>query len=62
MTRRGNRAPKPTLTCESGVTPCGQPARPYLCGPRCDAHQPSAYRPVLEVVADAGLGDTGEAS
>jgi hypothetical protein len=28
--------------CGAGVTPCGAPAQPYLCGWRCDTHAPNA--------------------
>lgn len=30
--------------CGAGVTPCGQPARLYLSGWRCDAHKPHTIR------------------
>jgi hypothetical protein len=37
--------PRPVIPrdrCNAGVTPCGAPARPYLCGPRCGQHAPNA--------------------
>lgn len=36
----------PPVVCKHGNPRCGAvPARPYPCGPRCDAHQPSITRP-----------------
>lgn len=31
-------------TCNAGFKPCGEPARFYPCGWRCDAHSPGAQR------------------
>ncbi|MGW3166947.1 hypothetical protein ACWC9Q_29635 [Streptomyces sp. NPDC001142] len=37
---------RPPRPCEHGNPRCGAaPARPYPCGWRCDAHQPSITRP-----------------
>lgn len=35
-----HRTAKPAGTCGAGVQPCGQPARLYACGWRCEAHKP----------------------
>lgn len=34
------RSPVPKGVCNTGVTPCGAPARPYACGWRCEQHKP----------------------
>lgn len=37
---------RPRRLCEDGNPACGAlPTRPYVCGPRCEEHQPSRTRP-----------------
>lgn len=36
---------KPPPTCDTGNPRCGEPARFYPAGWRCDRHRPSTYRP-----------------
>lgn len=35
-----HRPPSYAGTCGAGAQPCGQPARLYACGWRCDRHKP----------------------
>ncbi|MFE5851985.1 aromatic ring-opening dioxygenase LigA [Streptomyces sp. NPDC056500] len=39
-------APEQGRPCEHGNPQCAAlPTRPYVCGPRCDTHQPTNTRP-----------------
>jgi hypothetical protein len=40
--RSSGSAPR-ARTCDAGSTPCGQPARLYAAGWRCEAHRPSSF-------------------
>ncbi|MGC5343677.1 hypothetical protein [Streptomyces sp. DT171] len=40
----------PPRPCEHGRPACGAlPTRPYVCGPRCEVHQPAITRPYFQL-------------
>ncbi|WP_405508844.1 aromatic ring-opening dioxygenase LigA [Streptomyces cyaneofuscatus] len=40
---------RPPRPCEHGNPQCATlPTRPYVCGPRCEAHQPAITRPYYQ--------------